>query len=214
MAKNSIYKNLILNDDEGVIRIIRQSWLKLAFNLILPVLLIMLPFFFLYPLFSFGNKGILVFSLTLVVGILLLLRNIIIWSWRTFIITNQRIIDIDQQGIFKKTVSDIPLAKIQDVYYQIKGIWQTLTRIGDINVILLDNKTKIEIKNIPKPHKTQQLILQLKADTFKEKLDSTNLSAQELVNLVKKIKAGLGEEKFNEIIKESGAEKEKIIEDN
>ncbi len=202
MTNNSIYKNLILNEDELAVKIIRQSLLKLIISLTLPTILIILPFFFLYSLFYWGNLGIIIFFSLLAIGLLWLIRNIIIWYWQTFIITNQRIVDIDQKGIFQKVVSDIPLTKIQDIFYQTKGIWQTLTHTGNINIVLTDSKTKIEIRNVVRPNKIQQLILQLKNDTLKEKLETTKLSAQELVGLVKKIKAGIGEEKFNEILRQ------------
>ncbi|MFA6215225.1 MAG: PH domain-containing protein [Patescibacteria group bacterium] len=202
MANNRIYKNLALNDDEKILKIVRQSGLKLLTSSILPAILIILPFFLLYPLFSLGNKGIAIFASLLFLGIIWFSRNWVIWSWKIFIISNQRIIDLDQQGIFKKVVSDISLAKIQDVFYEIKGLKQTLTRIGDIHIILNDGKTKIELSDVAQPQNVQRLILQLKTDTFQEKLENTKLSAQELVELVKKIKAGIGEDKFNQILQE------------
>lgn len=200
MANNQIYKNLILNDNENLIKTLRQSRLNLLLVLILPSIIIALPFFFLYFLFSNGTVGIVVFTLILLGGLFWLTKNITIWYFKIFIVTDQRIIDVDQIGLFQKTVSNIPLTKIQDVFFQIKGIWQTLTRVGDITIVLIDSKTKIEIENIFQPQKNQQLILELKADTLKEKLESTQLSAQELVDLIKKIKAGIGEKKFNKIL--------------
>jgi len=200
MANKAIYKNLVLNENEGIVKTVRQSTLKLITSLPLPIILIIIPFFFLYPLFYLGSKGIALFSAMLVLGILWLIRNVIIWYFQTFIITNQRIIDIDKKGFFQKTVSDIPLSKTNDVFYQIKGIWQTLSRIGNVYIILDDGKTQIEIRNISQPYRIQQLILQLKSDTLKEKLDSTQLSAQELLEMVKKIKAGIGEDRLREIL--------------
>jgi len=193
MAKSLIYKNLILNEDEDIAKLIRQPIIILIAFLIIPITLVSSAFFFLYPLFSWGNKGIAIFTALIIIGLFWLIRNIVVWYWKVFIVTSQRIIDFDQKGIFQKIVSDIPLTKIQDVFYQIKGFGQTLTRIGNVNIILADNKTKIEIRNIHQPRKIQQLILQLKADTLKDKM----------VSMVKKIKAGIGEEKFNQILNES-----------
>lgn len=192
--------NIILNEDESLIKIIRQPGTKLFISLIIPIILIILPFFFLYPLFSKGQWGMIAFFSSLTVGLIWLLRNTLIWSWQTLTITNQRVIDIDQTGIFHQIVSDIPLSKIQDVFYEVKGLTQTITHTGNINIVLNDNKTKIEAIGIAQPRKIQQLILQLKAETLKDKLDATQLSAEELVNLVKKIKAGLGEVKFKEFL--------------
>lgn len=200
MPKNLIYKNLALEDEEKIIKTARQSPLILLSSLIMPIGLIILPFFLLYPLFSWGDRGIVIFSIMLGLGLVWLVRTIVVWYWQTLIITSQRIIDIDQKGLFQKIVSNVPMPKIQDVFFQIKGVGRTIAMIGDIHIILTDNKTKIEIKNISHPQKIQQLILALKMEALKEKSDSTQLSAQELVIMIKKIKAGIGEEKFNKIL--------------
>lgn len=200
---NLIGKNLILNEDEQFIQAIRQSKNQLIFALIPPLILILAPFFFLFPLFARGNLGAAIFFASLSIGLVWALRLFIVWYYRVFIITSQRVIDIDQRGVFSRIVSSEPLAKIQDVFYQIKGVWQTLTKCGTIRITIAESKTAIEIQNISQPQRVQQLILQLKADTLREKFDTTSLSAQELVNLVKKIKAGLGEDKFKQILDES-----------
>lgn len=204
MPNKFIYNNISINDNETVLKTIRQSKCRLIFGLTPAALVIVACFFFFYLLFSWGNYGIIIFILLLLTGIILLTRGFVVWYYKIFIITNQRVIDIDQQRIFYREVSDIPLIKIQDVFYRIKGIIQTMTRTGNIEIMFNDNKTKIEIKNIPQPQKIQQLIIQLKNDFrgINSNLDNTTLSAEELVNLVKKIKAGLGEEKFKEIIKD------------
>src|SRR3989344_5119073 len=200
MPNNFIYKNFTLDDNEELLKIVRQTKWTLVGSLIFPVVLIVIPFFFLFLLFSQGTIGIILFFVILLSGLIWLARNLAIWYFKALIITNQRIIDIDQQKLFQRIVSDIPLFRIQDVFYRIKGLGQTITRIGDIQIILTDNKTKIEIENIFQPQKIQQLIIQFRLDSIEEKLKNTQLSAQELVNLVKKIKDGIGEERLKKII--------------
>ena len=200
MPNNFIYKNFTLDDNEELLKIVRQTKWTLVGSLIFPVILIVIPFFFLFLLFSQGTIGIILFFVILLSGLIWLARNLAIWYFKALIITNQRIIDIDQQKLFQRIVSDIPLFKIQDVFYRIKGLGQTITRIGDIQIILTDNKTKIEIENIFQPQKIQQLIIQFRLDSIEEKLKNNQLSAQELGNLVKKIKDGIGEERLKKII--------------
>jgi len=203
-------ENLISNAEEKIIKTVRQSWLTLLISLLLPVLLIGLSFFFLYPLFNWGNKGIFIFSAILIIGSIGLIRNVIIWYWNTLIITNQKIVDIDQKGIFQKMVSDIQLGKIQDVFYQIKGIGQTLTQTGNLYISLANTKTKIKVNNIARPQKIQQLILELKADKSKEDYNLDQLSAHRLLILLERIKTEIGKDKFDEILN-----KEKVkIEEN
>ncbi len=204
MPNNFIYKNIIQNDNERIIQIVRQAKQILISRLIIPVILIGLTFFLLFPFMYFGKQGIAILIVLFVLGLFLLVKIITIWYFKTLVITNQRIIDIDQRGIFSRTVSDITMEKIQDVFYQVKGIRQTLTGAGDVQIILADNKTKIEFKNASAPQKIQQLILQYKLNGLEENIKNTKLSAEELINLVKKIKAGLGEKDFGKITETDG----------
>lgn len=181
-------------------RIVRQSPWRLTSSAAPPAILIILTFLLFFPLFARGKAGISLFFAALIIGAVWLGRNFIIWKMSTLLITNQRIIDADQQGLFRKTVSDVPLSKIQDVFYRVNGLQQTVSRVGNVKIILNDQKTAIEAKNINQPAAIQQLILQLRSETLHDRLDTTNLSAQELIELVKKIKAGLGEEKFKKVL--------------
>lgn len=205
---NLVIKDLILNEGESVVKTVRQSKLILVITLFFPTLLILTPFFFLFLLFSRGQWGVYVFILSLTAGIILFFRELIIWRFKVFIITTQRIIDVDQKGFFKRTVSNILLIKIDDVFYRINGLIQVLTRLGNLYITLKDNKSGLELKNISSPQRIQQLLLQLKSDASENALNTTKLSANELIELVKKIKEGVGEKKFNEIINSADEQEE------
>src|SRR3989344_1273144 len=56
----------------------------------------------------------------------------IAWYYSVFIVTDQRLIQITQKGLFHKTVVDITLQQIQMVNYQIAGLQETLLGFGTI----------------------------------------------------------------------------------
>jgi hypothetical protein len=187
MQNNFILKTLILTDGEILIKIVRQATTLLGVKLFLPTLIFILDFFFLYPLFNLGNKGITVFLGLIIISVFLAAKIIFIWYSKVLIITNQRIIDIDRKGIFRKTVSEVSLDDINEVLFQAKGVFQTLFRLGKLEIIIKENKIKIEINNINRPHRIQQLLLQLKSAVPKKWVDFSKMSDTELLNLVKKI---------------------------
>jgi len=199
MPSKLISRKLILNDDEKIYRVVRQSGLVLFYSLIIPIILIGLPFFFLYPLFNFGNAGIAVFFIVLLVGLTVLARNVSVWYLKVLIITNQRVVDIDKKGLFQKIVSNIPLEKIQDVYYRIKGVRQTLSRLGTIHIVLPKN-VKIEFKNIPNPQRAQQLIIDLRTSLIKNRFDEQAGLGQKSLNLLNKIKDMIPQRQLREIL--------------
>jgi Bacterial PH domain len=50
------------------------------------------------------------------------------------IVTSERIIDVDQQGLFSREVNELPIDNIQDVTHKQNGIWSTMFNFGDVVV--------------------------------------------------------------------------------
>ncbi len=67
-----------------------------------------------------------------ILGILVFLPAWIAWYYSVFIITDQRLIQITQKGLFHRTVVDLTLSQIQMVNYQIAGMQETLLGFGTI----------------------------------------------------------------------------------
>ena len=200
------YYNKNLKEGEELIRIVRRYYLTYSFHIFLAFIIILIPFFFLYPLFRLGGWGVFFFFLMLIVGILYALRQSIIYFMNGLVITKDRIIDFDQKGLFNRVVSESSYSKIQDVSFQVKGIWQTLFNYGDIEIQTAAAQANLEIKDVAEPQKIQDLIVKIQQETAKPPED---LSAQELVKMVTKIKKGLGEEKFQEILRSNPETKPK-----
>lgn len=69
-----------------------------------------------------------------VLGLLLFFPSWIAWYFSVFILTDQRLIQVVQKGIFNKSVVDISLSQIQMINYEIAGVQQTLLGFGTITV--------------------------------------------------------------------------------
>lgn len=202
MLKEKIYQELALNEDEIILKVVRQSWTQLFIKLFLPIILVVGDFFMLFTFFSFGLVGVVIFGSILTLAILIGLRSLVIWYFQSLIITSQKIVDLDQQGLFKKTVSSANLSDIQDVFYETNGPIQAIFKVGDIKFKLNDGKTRIDARNIPQPQKIQKIILQNRP-TFTNALGGKQeLSQAELIQIIKKVKLAIGEEKFEKIIQD------------
>lgn len=68
----------------------------------------------------------------LVLGTLVMLPSWIGWYFSVFIVTDQRLIQITQKGLFNRSVIDMRLNQIQMVNYQIAGLQETLLGFGTI----------------------------------------------------------------------------------
>ncbi len=182
MFEQKLLKNL--KEEENVIEIVRKYPLVFAAPTIVSILFIIIPFFLMYPLFRWSNWGVVVFFVLVGIGILLALRVFVIYSYNVFMITNERIIDIDQRGLFDRTVSEITYDKIQDVSFRRKGVLQTVLHYGNVIVQTASSQVNIELNGVKNPEYVQQVIV----ETQKE-VASRHPSNDSITKLVEKLDA-------------------------
>ena len=202
MFKSYFTKNL--KEDEEVIRIVRIYPLALINQIVVSLFFILLAFFLMFILFRQGTWGIILFSLLLAFGVIYGVRQWIIWSLNGIVVTSKRIIDFDQKGFFDRTVSESSLDKIQDVSYEIKGPSQTMLNYGSVKLQTASTTPVLEIHRVHQPHKLQQLITETQQRYARgefDKKDEGEMSATELLEVVRQIRAEIGEEEFAKILK-------------
>lgn len=77
------------------------------------------------------------------------------------IVTNQRIIDVDQRGLFNRSISELDLSRVQDVHSEIKGIFGTMFGYGNVVVQTAGEDRNFKFDHVPDPHGVRQRILEL-----------------------------------------------------
>lgn len=83
------------------------------------------------------------------------------------IVTNDRMVDIDQNSLFSRTVAEVDLYQIQDATSEIKGIFATLFNYGNVVIQTAGALPKFSLHNIPDPHGVRQRLLDLSAEDKK-----------------------------------------------
>jgi len=77
------------------------------------------------------------------------------------IITNDRLLTVEQQGLFSRTIAELDLYKIQDVTSTIKGIFPSIFRYGDLLVETAGAAEEFNIEQISNPEALRQAIMDL-----------------------------------------------------
>jgi len=165
-------KYLNLNPEEKILKIVYQHPIVIRWKLLISLIVIASPFFFLALLLRLDRIGWVFFTVILVIGLYYGFRTVFIWRANRFYITTEKIIDVDQKGFFDKTVSQCALEKIIDISFNYKGVTQNLMNFGNISILIGQGSTKIFLKNIPHPQKVQR-ILSASIDEVKQKLNHT-----------------------------------------
>ena len=85
------------------------------------------------------------------IGIIGFVYAYILWYFSIYIVTDQRIRQISQKGLFKKTVVDLGLDKIQSISYGVPGIVAGIFGYGTI--LIQTGVGDLVISQVSKPSK-------------------------------------------------------------
>jgi len=162
---------ITLFKDEEIILIQRKYWLSFVLESIPLILIAILPFilfifikvlslpqdiksiFLNYSSYYFFFTFNLIFILWLFLGTL----------WTNYyldilIITNKRIIDIEQIGLFARDEAEINFEKIQDVRIEIVGFLPSLLKFGNIYIQSAAENREFILKDFHNPYKIKDII--------------------------------------------------------
>lgn len=157
-------------ESETIILFLRRHWFIFFMRLIL-IIVSVAGLIAIYYLFSFlGNNlreseyyNLLLFGESLAT---LFIWNFFFILWIDYyldawIVTNERIINIEQRGFFMRNISELKLTKIQDVTSEITGVVPTLLNYGNIYVQTAAEKERFTFYQIPNPNQVKNVIVQL-----------------------------------------------------
>jgi len=96
---------------------------------------------------------------SIMLGVILIIPSWISWYFSVFIVTDQRLIQITQKGLFNRTVVDMNLSQIQMVNYQVAGLQETLLGFGTISMQTFVGD--LIIHDIHHPAKIQKHLLEI-----------------------------------------------------
>jgi hypothetical protein len=156
-----------LSPNERIYHIVRKHWFILFRDTVGSVFLFAVPFavYIIFPTDGIILTPETTFNLPALSDSLLLLlssgwtllwwtRVVAIWTdyyLDTWVITNSRIIDIEQKGFFSRQISSFRVDRIQDVTVDTHGIIATLLHFGNIQVQTAGAEQKFVINGIPNP---------------------------------------------------------------
>lgn len=121
------------HDDETVVLVFRRHPIAMRkgfYALLIPFVIGSMPYL-LFP------NNLDLFWISMVgfgIGLLLFFYHWIGWYFSLFIMTDQRIRQISQQGLFGKSVIDLSLSKIQNISYNVPGLTGEMLGFGTIVV--------------------------------------------------------------------------------
>lgn len=79
-------------------------------------------------------------------------------------VTNKRIVDIEQHGLFSRTTTELELHNIQDVTVEQHGVFATFFNYGDVHVKTASLNTEIIFFQVKAPNDIRKEMIKLTGD--------------------------------------------------
>lgn len=137
--------------------LVRKHWI----TFIIPVARVLIVFgfcFLVYQILKTLPYGMDFLLVVILASIFYLVYEIWVWYLDCYIITNKRIIDIDQKGAFKRTVAELDLGGVQEAVYEINGPLEALFGFGSVKIKTSSSGSMIVMEKVPHPEDVKRMI--------------------------------------------------------
>jgi uncharacterized membrane protein YdbT with pleckstrin-like domain len=158
------------HDGEQVIQIIHRHWFNVLIQFFIVIVATIGIFgswillIFAYPqlLEKIGAQTISFIETT---GLIFAwFYGFLIWIdyyFDVWIITDERIVNIEQKGLFLRQASDLEFSKIQDVTTDVAGLIPTILNYGDVYVQTAGEAERFKFRQVPDPYALKSLIMKM-----------------------------------------------------
>lgn len=156
---------------EKIALIVKAHWIEFLRHSILFLILVIIPpgAYYFIDRFEPGLLATQWLPLVFILGgsawylfaLLLFFTNFTDYFLDVWIVTNERIIAIEQLGLFARDVTQTRLYQVQDVKTQVRGIFQSILGFGDVIIETAGTEGKLLFDNVPNPNIIARRIMEL-----------------------------------------------------
>jgi uncharacterized membrane protein YdbT with pleckstrin-like domain len=171
------YKFRDLRQDEKIIKVLHRNWFYLFQQFF--ILIVIIGIFIagtifvpvLFPDFTRGmNKPLMLFAQNFFM-LAIWIYGFMIWVdyyFDIWIITSERIINIEQKGLFTRKASELRYQKIQDVTTEVVGFLPTVLNYGDVKIQTAGEENEFLFRTISDPYNIKNIIMGLQKQSEEE----------------------------------------------
>lgn len=93
------------------------------------------------------------------------------WFFSVYVVTDERIFDVDFVNLIYREISEANIDQIQDVTTAMGGVIRTLFNYGDIFIQTASEIPRIEFEAVPHPDQVAKILRELRVEEEQEKIE-------------------------------------------
>lgn len=163
--------------DEKILLVLRRIWIIFFRHLLFVLFLFVLPFIVYLLVLNFAPE-VLEAVFFKVLGpffglycLFILLFGLISWInyyFDVWVITNKRIINVEQISLFERVTSETRLYRIQDITVEVRGFFPSVFHFGNVYVQTAGERPRFAFEQIRHPYRVRKLISDLHRKALRE----------------------------------------------
>ena len=169
------HTNFVTQDpEEKIVLLLRRHPITNLRWILIAVLLIIAPFLLSsLPIVDFLPTR---FQIVAVISWFLLTiafvyEEFLSWFFNVYIVTDERIVDVDFVNLVYREITDANIDQIQDVTAQMGGVIRTIFNYGDVAIQTAAEIPQIDFEAVPNPDRVSRVLRELRVEEEQEKLE-------------------------------------------
>ncbi len=167
-------------DDEKILWVIHRHWFDITMHYALIAVVVILQLISIIMaeeiIRVFELNGLSLWTVLFVNSVILIwlwFYGFIIWIdyWLdVWVVTDQRVINIEQKGLFSRHVSELHFHTVQDVTTKVRGFIPTLLNFGDVEVQTAAEHSRFLFRRVPDPYAIKAMLVQRQREAYQESI--------------------------------------------
>lgn len=153
---------------EIILKVIRRHWFDIFWQyiplsallalLILSMMILpsLVPDLYTSPQLFYFAHSLFLLALWLYAALIWVDYYLDVW-----IVTNKRVVNVEQKGLFMRDVSELRYNKIQDITTEVKGVIPTFLNYGNVYIQTAGEQLRFLFHNVPDPYSIKGQLVEL-----------------------------------------------------
>lgn len=165
---------------EEIMAILRRHWFNILVQFIPVVALSVILFFGLFflpaffPILNLSPFDSFFYFIESLLAMFTCVLFFLIWVdyyLDVWIVTDRRVVNIEQKGLFARTTSELALDKIQDITTEITGLFPTFLNYGDVFVQTAAEKERFIFRKVPRPNRIKDMLMKMQKEKEHDRIE-------------------------------------------
>ena len=156
---------ITLYPNEKILMVVHKHWVAYAMKMFIVFTLLVLPLSVTAIALGSGviSTDAIVFVRFLAIAYLMIIMLIAFLFWMdhyldVWIITNERVIDVEQHGLFRRETSEFGIDKVQDITVEVPHMIATFLKYGNLRIQTAGERS-FTIKDVPNIYEIKKTIM-------------------------------------------------------